>query len=138
MEGVETYEKGAKLHLTGEIETIFNNNTIKIIGNNKTIKAIMVFLIRITDPYFESEYVRINNNMYRFEKKIEYINESKITYDLNEEEIFNQIKYENFINNTIIIKAKTLEDFEYAQSLLIFEITSEYENNYHLCKELDR
>lgn len=138
VELIETYADAPYIHQTGSVETIFKDNYIGIKYNDTNVfLAIMVFLARIIDPYFQHDSVQIGDTKFKFIQKTD--DAGKYSFSLSLEEVYNEIGFDCISNSSVIkIFPKTLDDFNYALGLLAYIIDKNHEDSYFLNLELDR
>ncbi len=125
----ESFEEGVNNQFLENIETNFDQNNLEITikyNSENSIKAFMVFIVRITDPYFKWDFFILKEKIYPFN-------------DFTEEKIF-EIIGDTFINkeNNIKIKVHNNDFFIYSKGLITYQITQDYEDTYFLNKELSR
>jgi len=118
------------LHKTLNVTTIFENNLIIINYETKdSLLAYMILKVRIFDPFFQSNSIIINQKSYQICNNLLHLNNKWI----NDEDIDELVK-----TNTIIINPKTINDFKYAQCLLVYIINSEHNSAYFFKTEYER
>lgn len=125
----ESFEEGVNSQFLENIETNFNQNNLEITikyNSENSIKAFMVFIVRITDPYFKWDFFILKEEIYPFN-------------NFTEEKIF-EIIGDTFINKNdkIRIKAHNNDFFIYSKGVITYQITQDYEDTYFLNKELSR
>jgi hypothetical protein len=106
---------------------LFKPNSFELIFEQKdSALAIMILLIRITDPAFDWEELHLNNFIFK-----------KINKEDLYENIFNSFK----LKTHELVKIKVIansQNIDYARSVLVYTIEKSYEDDYNLSKELDR
>lgn len=125
--GFETMVNGPYIHKFDDIITIFSKKkltiTIKYDHKNFLI-ALYIAYIRFKDPACKDNSIS-NNGIIIYNKDIEEFDFIKKMSKIENHYSFN-------------IKLKTIEDLEYANTVLIYKEDPNYEDYYHFNIEFDR